>query len=509
VQQGLVRDACVLAPQVAGATGSGAPPVARGSGASAALDFALVMDERTGLTSAPAPAAEPRRTRNNFLLMCVAFSFNHGSAVAVLNISIALLGRDGSYMSGVLYVAYALTALLFATAPIDLLGARKALIAACSCFCLYVVAFPICLLIPASRQAASIVVAMLGGLMGGFAAGFAWVAQGQYFTSAAKRYAAEKLIDESEANQDFASTFAFILLSTEVLLKVFPVLLLPVSHNEVVAAASGKRVATSDLIVAVVYSVVAVGACILLRNIDDLDPRPTALLAGDAGRGGGGSDRSGGPQPKRFTLEKATAVLSLWRRQPTVLLLSFIQITFGLCSSLMTEEVTGNLIPQAYPQDKVIVGSLMGTLVALVAATLQLPSKILRARVGRAPLILVGMLAFLWETALIGSLSSNELGQLRHLTSLYVLQGVGRSSFEGTNKALFADFFPADASAAFSSIVFFNGAASALGYFAFPALGHDPDGKAIKAAICCTSATLAVVGYLTAEWAQQRTKTTL
>ena len=50
----------------------------------------------------------------------------------------------------------------------------------------------------------------------------------------------------------------------------------------------------------------------------------------------------------------------------------------------MTEEVTGNLIPQAYPQDKVIVGSLMGTLVALVAAALQLPSKILRARVGRA-----------------------------------------------------------------------------------------------------------------------------
>ena len=55
----------------------------------------------------------------------------------------------------------------------------------------------------------------------------------------------------------------------------------------------------------------------------------------------------------------------------------------------------------------------------------------------------------------------------------------------------------------------FNGAASALAYFALPAFGHDPAGKAIKAAICCTSATLAVVGYLTAEWAQHRTKATL
>lgn len=499
------------------------------------------MDERTRLTQTAAPAAEPRRVRNNFLLMCVSFSLNHGSVVALLNLSIALLGSAGSYMSGVLYVTYALTALLFATTPLDLLGARKALIAASACFCLYVVAFPVCLLVPANRPVTAIVTALVGGLMGGFAAGFAWVAQGQYFTSAAKLYAAEKLVDESEANQDFASTFAFVLLSTEVLLKLFPVLLLPVSHNEIVAATSGKRVATSDLIVAVVYSLIAVCACLLMRNIDDLDPRPAALLAGNAGRndcgscsagsaggtdgtagtggaGGAGADGRAGagrvssacPRPKRFTIEKTTAVIGLWGRRPTVLLLSFIQITFGLCSSLMTEEVTGNLIPQAYPQDKVIVGSLMGTLVAFVAGALQLPSKMIRARVGRVPLILVGILAFICETALIGGLSSTRLGQLRHLTSLYVLQGVGRSSFEGTNKALFADFFPEDASAAFSSIVFFNGAASALAYFIFPALGHDPAGKATKAAICCASATLAVVGYLTAEArAMHRTKTTL
>eukprot|EP00964_Phaeocystis_antarctica_P157505 scaffold127695_cov47-Phaeocystis_antarctica.AAC.3 len=34
-------------------------------------------------------------------------------------------------------------------------------------------------------------VALVGGIVGGFAAGFIWVAQGQYFAHSAKLYAAE------------------------------------------------------------------------------------------------------------------------------------------------------------------------------------------------------------------------------------------------------------------------------------------------------------------------------
>ena len=61
-------------------------------------------------------------TLHNFVLMCVAFSCNHGAVTSVLGISVTLLGDNGSYMDGALYVMYALTALLFATAPLDLLG---------------------------------------------------------------------------------------------------------------------------------------------------------------------------------------------------------------------------------------------------------------------------------------------------------------------------------------------------------------------------------------------------
>ena len=56
----------------------------------------------------------------------------------------------------------------------------------------------------------------------------------QYFAHSAKLYAAEVGVEESEANQTFASLFAFTLLSVEVVLKLFPVLLLPIATETVV-----------------------------------------------------------------------------------------------------------------------------------------------------------------------------------------------------------------------------------------------------------------------------------
>jgi len=41
-------------------------------------------------------------------------------------------------------------------------------------------------------------------------------------------------VEESEANQTLASLFAFTLLSVEVVLKLFPVLLLPIATETVV-----------------------------------------------------------------------------------------------------------------------------------------------------------------------------------------------------------------------------------------------------------------------------------
>ena len=136
------------------------------------------------------------------------------------------------------------------------------------------------------------------------------------------------------------------------------------------------------------------------------------------------------------------------------------------------QEVSGTLIPRYYPERSVIIGSLMGTLVSftagigvprsrrmrgvvpwvapyyvppharpgvpLPAGVLQIPTKLLRARVGRVPLMLVGLLAFVALALLILLLGPAQLGRFTALVPIYLLQGLGRSCFEGTNKALCA-----------------------------------------------------------------------
>jgi hypothetical protein len=137
------------------------------------------------------------------------------------------------------------------------------------------------------------------------------------------------------------------------------------------------------------------------------------------------------------------------------------------------QEVSGTIIPRYYPERSVILGSLMGTLVSftagigvllrsrsmrgvvpwaaphhvppharpgvpLTAGVLQIPTKLLRARVGRVPLMLVGLLAFVALALLILLLSPAQIGRFTALVPIYLLQGLGRSCFEGTNKALHA-----------------------------------------------------------------------
>jgi len=452
-------------------------------------------------------------TLHNFVLMCVAFSCNHGAVTSVLGISVTLLGDNGSYMDGALYVMYALTALLFATAPLDLLGSRLSLIVAAATYSIFVLAFPVSLLIPPGMPGLELAVALVGGIVGGFAAGFIWVAQGQYFAHSAKLYAAEVGVAESEANQTLASIFAFTLLSVEVVLKLFPVVLLPVSGDMLVIypgtnhsapttdAGGDKTLSLSNLIIASTYSVVAVGAVVLMRAIRDVD-----ALQQPAVNDPTGDEPLLVPLLKRrkFSLHKASAAARLWCSRPTVLLLAPIQITFGVCAALLGQEVSGTIIPEYYPAESVIIGSLMGTLVSFTAGVLQIPTKLLRARLGRVPLMLVGLLAFVGLALLILLLRPEQLGRFGALVPIYLLQGLGRSCFEGTNKALYADLFPNDAAAAFSNIVIFNGGASAAAYFIFPTLAHEPNRKSIKAVAALVPACIALVGYLGAEYLHRK-----
>ena len=82
-----------------------------------------------------------------------------------------------------------------------------------------------------------------------------------------------------------------------------------------------------------------------------------------------------------------------------------------------------------------------------------------------------------------------------------MLQGCGRACYEGTNKALYADYFPAHSEAAFANIVLAGGTASAVAYFVFPELGRPA-----RAGSALVAAGVAVVAYAGAEALYRRQK---
>jgi len=189
----------------------------------------------------------------------------------------------------------------------------------------------------------------------------------------------------------------------------------------------------------------------------------------------------------------------LWWQQPKILLLAPVQITFGLSAAVLIYELSGKLVPKAFPNDKVAAAGLLSAMISLIAGLLQVPFKVISAKFGKVPVMLIGLAAFAGLAVISLALPGDQLAHPAPLIACYVLQAIGRACYEGVNKALYADFFPKDADAAFANIVLAVGVASAIGFFFFP---HMTRPQAATSAL--VSSAVAVVAYLLAELVHRR-----
>ncbi len=453
-------------------------------------------------------------TKHNFALFSTAFAANHAAVVTVLNLSQLLLGDQGSYQAASLYITYAATALLLSTPALERYGARKTLLASATLYSLYVLSFPIALLL--KSHSARLAVALLGGIGGGVAAGCLWAAQGTYFARSAAEYSRLAAVPIEQANSALASTFALIFLGMEVVLKLLPLCIsAAVEHGapsppsplpSPPAPPAPHQPTTSDIVTTSLFSVVALVSVVGLFYIRDLreggdddaqpsteEQRTSVLLTRVVTADKEGVDV---PAPAPSSASRLFAALELWRQQPEVLLLAPVQITFSVCASLLGVKVAGGLLPGLVPENTAAIGSLLSALVSLTAALCQHPSRLLCARFGKPPVMLSGLAAFGGLGALV---YAGGAAAWAGLVCCYVLQGVGRACYEGTNKALYADFFAEHAPAAFSNIVLANGLSSSVAYFAMPSLS-----VATASLIAIASATAAAALYLLAEVVHRR-----
>jgi len=136
------------------------------------------------------------------------------------------------------------------------------------------------------------------------------------------------------------------------------------------------------------------------------------------------------------------AAVELWP-SATIWCLSLTNLTFGVSAAFMNGVVNSSY---ASP-NSTLGGNSIGTLLALTslfaACFATLFGKI-HMCVGKGPIILFGSVAFAaLSTSVLFFKPSQENDYWGYwLMTLYLLQGLGRSVYEGTNKAIFADFFP-------------------------------------------------------------------
>lgn len=381
------------------------------------------------LKDAPRDFTGADATLRNFVAMSVLFSAVPAAALACLSLATARLGSVGAWQSGVLYLSYTLSAVMGATYVVKRLGSRNAIILGMTLFCMYVGAFLIATVWPSTLKVA----ALTGAAIGGVGSGLLWTAQGVYFSQSAEEYSLKSGLDWATSTSMLAGIFAFVLLAEETaldLLSTFLIRVFGVPWGAIFA----------------VYMAIAVLATACMVTVKEYPTESTA----------GASFAS--------ISYKATAAFRLLVKDSKMKYMIGLNAVFGFSGAFLNSFVSGEVVPVALKDSS---SSYVGLLVAIhggMAALCSLVFARWSQRVGKGPVLVVGALAFAGVSVPFLIQPDLEKWTWGMLIMVYAFQGMGRATFEGTLKAIFADYFPYEKEGAFANIILQNGVSSAAAY---------------------------------------------
>jgi len=174
------------------------------------------------------------------------------------------------------------------------------------------------------------------------------------------------------------------------------------------------------------------------------------------------------------TCTKITAAVQLLRSDPKMKYMVGFNAAFGFTGAFLNSFVNGQVVP-------VVMGSAddVGLLVAVHGCTAALCSLFLGYAVGwgidKSSILYAGALSFA-GVALPFLFQPDLQSWTRHaVVALYMAEGLGRATFEGTFKALFADYFGDEPHGAYANIILQNGSATAVAYVLSVRLGCRRD----------------------------------
>mmetsp|Transcript_34553 Transcript_34553/g.56513 ORF Transcript_34553/g.56513 Transcript_34553/m.56513 type:complete len:241 (+) Transcript_34553:344-1066(+) len=136
-------------------------------------------------------------------------------------------------------------------------------------------------------------------------------------------------------------------------------------------------------------------------------------------------------------------VRTQWRSNSTGLIRSQLDLCWIVCRTAIT--------------------SMVAAVASLLFGRLQ-SSHGSRLHCGKELVLTIGALSYLVIVLQFIAFPNGSDWNRLTLIYIYTLLGVGRATYEGTLRAVFADFFPNEKEGAFANIILFSGSASTLGY---------------------------------------------
>lgn len=331
----------------------------------------------------------------NFVVMCVAFSFNHGCVVSCLAYATTELGNDlGGYGSGTLYVCYALTAFLLSKPVVSMVGPKNGLLAGVGGYCIYVAGFLFAIMVPSLAWPVFIGANALGGIAGGLL----WTSQGRYFSRNSKLYSEETAISVEKVNATFAGVFATSYLGLEMVTKVMATLIflsIPTS---------------APFIIFSIYTIIAVLSCFVIMTLSDLDESGTwdfscETVASNVGAAG------------RLSYE-----------DPRLALLLPFQIAFGFASSFVPYYVFGTVIAGSDSLGGTYVG-LLSAVIVLTGASMAIPAAWAANKFGKPLVMTLGGLCMSFAGFAFFIASNETLGTWGVIVPYLIIYGMGRGTW--------------------------------------------------------------------------------
>mmetsp|Transcript_23478 Transcript_23478/g.35647 ORF Transcript_23478/g.35647 Transcript_23478/m.35647 type:complete len:478 (+) Transcript_23478:131-1564(+) len=405
------------------------------------------------------------RTLSNFFIMAVLFSANHGTVVSCLSLATSRLGEVGAWQSGLLYVFYTISGVFGGSYIVKTLGGRNGMILGMILYLFYVGCFLAATLFPNLEQ----IIAFVGAAFGGIGAGFLWIAQGNYFTEAAKRHAADLAQDVSDSTSYLAGIFGFIYLAFEVLLRLSSsVLITFLDWRAIFALYTGIAFATT------------VGMTFVISYPKEEDA--TSVL------------------------NQATATIQLLIKDSKMKYMIGMNAVFGFAVAFLNSYINGEVLAVALKDSESRFVGIFSSWTALVAALVSLMTSFSSTRGSIS--IVSGILCFSLISFSFLIFPDSTTWNIWGLIVIYTLQGIGRATFESTLKATFATYFAEHSTGAFGNIILQNGLASAIGYIlTFRLLCNHPSRYCVRYSdgtfhdvltfelIVCITGIFAILGY--------------